>query len=132
VERVKRISRTLVYLLFIVVVVYLLSLRAERGKTKVLGQWSLVPVVQEAAGQVVLKERSDGSQVLVVKLKRAFPKTMVLVGTEEGILREIGELEGATFVTTLPKGLKARKITMVKLVNARTGRVLAEVSFKVK
>ena len=131
VERVNRISRSLVYLLFIVAVVYLLSLRAEKGKTVVLGEWPLVSLVQGTSGKVILKERSDGSQVLVIKLNRALPQTTIVVGTPEGIFREIGTLKGATFVSTLPRDLPAREIAAIKLISPEE-RILAEVSIKVK
>jgi len=129
---VNRISRGLVYLLFVVVVFYLLSLRAEKGKTVVLGEWDLEPVVQGVSGRVILKERGDGSQVLIVKLDRALPQTVVLVGTKDGLLQEIGTLEGATFVVTLPEKLKAEEIDRIRLVDARNERILAEVSIKAK
>ena len=124
-----RLSRNLIYLLFVVLVVYLLSLRAQRGKTVILGEWPLEAIVQEAQGVVVVKQRGDGSQVLIVKLARAFPQTKILVETKEGLFRELGIMQGATFVTTLPEGIRLQDMRSIRL-QGPDERILAETSFK--
>jgi len=129
VKTVNRLSRNLIYLLFVVLVVYLLSLRAQRGKTVILGEWPLEAIVQEAQGVVVVKQRGDGSQVLIVKLARAFPQTKILVETKEGLFRELGIMQGATFVTTLPEGIRLQDMRSIRL-QGPDERILAETSFK--
>ncbi len=128
-KTVNRLSRNLIYLLFVVLVVYLLSLRAQRGKTVILGEWPLEAIVQEAQGVVVVKQRGDGSQVLIVKLARAFPQTKILVETKEGLFRELGIMQGATFVTTLPEGIRLQDMRSIRL-QGPDERILAETSFK--
>ena len=125
--RVNRFSRSLIYLLFVVVVFYLLSLRAQRGETVELGKWPLKAMEPSLEGQVILKRRADGSEVFVLKLNRALPQGRILVKTEDGLWHELGRLKGATFVTTLPEKIKAAELVAARVTDQRE-RILAETS----
>jgi len=129
VNAVNRFSRNLIYLLFVVLVVYLLSLRAQRGKTLVVGKWPLQPVVEGVEGVALVKQRGDGSQVLIVKVSKALPKAKVLVQTKDGLFYELGAMQGATFVITLPAKMKVQELKFLRLKGPE-GRILAETTLK--
>ncbi|WP_028845881.1 hypothetical protein [Thermodesulfatator atlanticus] len=122
------ISRTLIYFLFLVVILYFISLRAQRSQTVELARFPIAPL-NGIAGEAIFKKRGDGSQVLVIRLKDAPPeKTIVILFDKEGIGRELGRFSGATFVYSLPTNLSFEKLKKIQLRSAISGRILAEVN----
>ncbi len=123
-------SRTLIYILFIVVIFYLFALRAERARSVLLAEIPLSflsPKAKPLSGEVIFKRRGDGSEYILIKLNNRVPeKALVLLVGKDGIAREVGRFEGATFLSTLPRGISFSKISRVEIKLAGSGQMLAE------
>ncbi len=131
----KGFSRPLIYVLFVVVILYLFSLRAQRSETVVLAEAPLDFLVAKGSfsGEVVFKRRADGSEFLVVKLNARVPReVLVLLIGKEGVARELGRFQGATFLSTLPKGASFEDVTKIEIKFVDTGQVFAEARLKTK
>ncbi|OAG28357.1 hypothetical protein [Thermodesulfatator autotrophicus] len=119
-------SRTLIYVLFVIVIVFFLSLRAQKSQTVELFRAPLTSF-NHISGEVTFKRRGDNSEYVVIKLKENPPfELIVLVVEKDGISREIGRFSGATFIYTLPRNIKFEKLKKVELRSSETGRILAE------
>ncbi len=122
-------SRTLIYVLFIVVIFFFFSLRAQRSRTEEIAKVPLVFFAKRNSwqGEVVFKRRADKSQFLILKLNAKVPGEMiVLLVDQDGLAREIGRFKGATFVTSLPPSLHYEKVKKVVLQTTRKGNIWAE------
>ena len=125
---VRPLPRTLIYVLFVLAIFYLFSLRAQRSRTVELAQIPLVFLEEKSyQGQVVFKRRADGSEYLVLKLNHSPPQEMIVLLTDkEGLSQEIGRFKGATFIISLPPAFFYEKLKKVELKEAREGKVWAE------
>ncbi len=124
-------SRTLIYVLFIVVIFYLFALRAQRSGTILLAEEPLVFMVKgDLQGKVIFKKRADGSEYLLVKLNGKVPEeALILVEDKEGVARELGRFKGATFLSTLPQDVSFEELLKVE-IKLLDGRILAEARLK--
>ncbi len=120
-------QRVLIYVLFVVVVAYFLALRYEKLETKTLWQGPIRALSGDSWGEIQLKRRSDGSEVLIIRLKARVPEpVIVLVRLRSHLDFEVGRFKEASFIITLPKKVKASEIKAVQLVSVQKGRILAE------
>ncbi len=120
-------QRVLIYVLFVVVVAYFLALRYEKLETKTLWQGPIRALSGDSWGEVQLKRRGDGSEVLIIHLKDRVPEpVIVLVRLRSHLDFEVGRFKEASFIITLPKKVKASEIKAIQLVSVQKGRILAE------
>lgn len=124
----KGFSRTLIYVLFIVVIFYLFALKAQRSQTVELGRFPLHFLSgKNYEGTVIFKRRGDGSEFLVIKLNTQAPEEMIVLLTDQdGVTREIGRFQGATFIISLPQPLFFEKVKKIELQAAGGGQIWAE------
>ncbi len=125
---VRYLPRTLIYVLFILAIFYLFSLRAQRSRTLELAQTPLVFLGEKSyQGQVIFKRRTDGSEYLVLKLNHRPPQEMIILLTDkEGVSQEIGRFKGATFIISLPPAFFYERLKKLELKEVSRGRIWAE------
>ena len=114
------------YVLFIVAVVYFLSLKAQRQEIVSLLEKPFKTLTGHIAGTISFKERPDRSQFVILKLEAPVPESLILLQTRDGLWREIGRMKGATFISTLPPDLHLERLKALRLVTLEE-MVLAEV-----
>ncbi len=121
------LQRSLIYVLFVLVVVYLLTLRYQKSQTVTLWQTPVKDSSGNIVGKAFCRRRSDGSEYLVVKLKARVPEAaVVLVKRKDYTSIELGRFDGASFIITLPPGLLGKDIIGLTLQGIKSGRILAE------
>ncbi len=121
------LQRSLIYVLFVLVVVYLLTLRYQKAQTITLWQTPLKDSSGTIVGKAFCRRRSDGSEYLVIKLKAKVPEAaVVLVRRKDYTSVELGRFDGASFIITLPPGLLGNDIIGITLQGIHTGRIWAE------
>ncbi len=123
------LQRSLVYVLFVLVVVYLLSLHFHHSQTLTIWRATIKDMAGTPWGKAFCRRRKDGSYYLVIKLKDKFPEgVIVLVCRRDHLRQELGRFKGASFIMTLPPGLDAKDILGIKLIGVKSGRVWAQTS----
>ncbi len=122
-------QRTLIYLLFVITVIFFLAVHSKKLEKITLWKGFIKDTSGTNLGDVEIKKRSDGSEVLIIKLKKGIAReVVVLVQLKEHIGIEVGRFKGASFIITLPNRIKANKISAIQLISANNGRILAESS----